>query len=49
MPDFANLLPLEFVVNSRCLPIPAAIKAKDTGVDQGEAAGDSKGGVIAKE
>ena len=49
MPNSANPLPLEFFVNPRCPPVSVAVEAKDTGVDQGGAAKDSEGGVVAKE
>ena len=49
MLDSANPLPLEFFVNPRCPPAPAAVEANDSKVNQGGAVENSEGGVVAKE
>ena len=49
MPDSSNRLPPEFFDNLRCPRALAADKAIDAKASQGEAVGDSEGGVVAKE
>ena len=49
MPDSANLLPLEFFINPRCPPAPAAVEAKEAEVDHNGAIEDSEGGVADKD
>ena len=40
MPDFVDLLPLEFFVNPRCPPALIAVEVKVAEIDLGEAAKD---------
>ena len=49
MPASPNPFPPEFFDNPRCPPTPATVEAIDVEVDQGGAAGDLEGGVVAKE
>ena len=49
MPNSPNPFPPEFFDNLRCPPAPATVEAIDVELDQGGAAGDFEGGVVAKE
>ena len=49
MLDSSNPLPPEFFDNPRCPSVLTADKAINAEVSQGGAAGDSEGGVVAKE